>query len=331
MIEKRTVFILGAGASCPYGFPDTLGLRREILTNFPGHYGGFFGPSGKRYADEPYPPISTVTEFLNAFDRSNTPSIDLFLSRRPQYHKLGKLAILASILWAESGSCFGERVKERKHDWYFHLYGKLTQELDSKDAYREFAKNRIAFITFNYDRSLEHFLFDTLLNSFDGATLQAVQEQIDQVPIIHVYGRVAPLPWQADGLTKSHKYADYQLGAPPNLIEMIDNVYVIHEERTNPQLEKARALISQAERIFLLGFGYAKENLEALGFPSVLRPVHYIYGTAMGFNTEEIEGKKRYFVRGLAHSGINSTLAGHQVKIDNCDCVQLLLKCDPLA
>ena len=34
MIMEKTVFILGAGASCPYGYPDGKKLRTEIIQNF---------------------------------------------------------------------------------------------------------------------------------------------------------------------------------------------------------------------------------------------------------------------------------------------------------
>ena len=34
MITENTVFILGARASCPYGFPSGAGLRDDICCNF---------------------------------------------------------------------------------------------------------------------------------------------------------------------------------------------------------------------------------------------------------------------------------------------------------
>ena len=34
MIKEETVFILGAGASCPYGYPDGKELREQICSNF---------------------------------------------------------------------------------------------------------------------------------------------------------------------------------------------------------------------------------------------------------------------------------------------------------
>ena len=38
MITEKTVFILGAGASKPYGFPTALELRKDIIYKFPNLY-----------------------------------------------------------------------------------------------------------------------------------------------------------------------------------------------------------------------------------------------------------------------------------------------------
>ena len=323
MIEKRTVFVLGAGASCPYGFPDARGLRRDILANF-ANGPTFFGPSGAQYADRLGMPADVVAEFQQTFDRSNTSSIDLFLSRHPRYRKIGKLAILASILWAEYKSCFGDHVKMPTQDWYFYLYNSLMRGLDGKDAYRGLSQNRMAFVTFNYDRSLEHFLFDSLLHSFEGAEEPAIREQMELVPTIHVYGGVAPLPWQADGDTRTHGYGDYQLDTPPDLLDMVDNLFVVHEQRDAPKLKVARDQIEKAEQIFFLGFGYAKENLEALGLPGTLRSDQRIYGTALGCTEREIRDVETFFVLGLEQAEKKQSNKRDQVKIKNCDCVALL-------
>ena len=109
---------------------------------------------------------------------------------------------------------------------------------------------------------------------------------------------------------------------------MIEKVYVVHEERTNPEWEKARKHIQEAERIFFLGLGYAKENLKALDLPRVLKPQHLIYGTALGRTAREIADIKTTFVHGLQQSArdpIDRPIdAKSRVQIDNCDCVQLL-------
>jgi hypothetical protein len=325
MIEKRTVFILGAGASCPYGFRTARDLRRDIIDHFRVSYGNEVARlQDKEWARRGFPQMNTVDAFVKEFDQSNTESIDLFLSRQPQFRAVGRFAILLSILRHEERSHFGEKVEKPERDWYFYLYNRLARELIYKESYAQFGQNRIAFVTFNYDRSLEHFVFGSLLHSFEGATAQKVRDQIDAITINHVYGRLSPLPWQEGDASKVLEYGDDNSTSFNKLPDMMQNLYVIHEERANPELEKVRVAISGAERIFFLGFGYAKENLEALGLPEVLKQRHHIYGTAMGSTPKEIHDITHTFVSWLQQTGNQSALVGDQVKICDCDCVHLL-------
>jgi hypothetical protein len=328
MIEKRTVFILGAGASRPYGLPTANELRRDIIQKFRKNYGNHL--IARRETEEErvrrgYPTISDATEFLRVFDGPNErESIDLFLSRRPQFGEIGKLAILLSILGRERENA-SARANEPHHDWYSLLYERMTREMVSKDGFREFGRNNVAFITFNYDRSLEHFLFRSL-HSFENATRESVREQIDQITISHVYGKVSPLEWQDNDGSKVLKYGADDSGSYDKLPGMIQNLYVVRDERMNPEIEKAREEIREAERIFFLGFGYADENLAALGIPDSLKAGQFIYGTAMGRRQREIHDIRSRFIDGLRRAGDRS-VGPERVEIHDCDCVGLLRDC----
>jgi len=330
MIEKRTVFVLGAGASCPYRFPTARGLRREIIQAFVADYEKLLDERARPGTDginDGYPAISSAKDFVDAFRDSSTESIDLFLSGNPRFEKVGKIAIVLSILGAEGWSAFREELettKEVAQDWYWYLFNRLRRELTGRDGYQDFGGNRITFITFNYDRSLEHFLFDSLLHSFEGADAQTVRAQIDRIPIIHVYGKLAPLPWQEDDTSKVLGYGDHGLLSSRNVLGIIENLYVVREERVNPEQDKAREAIQEAERVFFLGFGYAPESLEALGLLDVLRRTPRIYGTAMRWNARELRDIRVNFVHMLQRSGNKSPDVGERVQIRDCDCVELL-------
>ena len=329
MIQKKTVFVLGAGSSCPYGFPTAADLRKQILSDFEGRYvhfldrGGATSPTDR--IAQGYPHLPGIREFLNCFDRSTTPSVDLFLARNPRFETIGKIAICLTILHAEKYSDFREQAEKPELDWYRYIYDRLTHELTGKDSFQEFHKNTVAFVTFNYDRSLEHFLFESLLNSFEDADTQKVREQLAQVPIIHVYGRPAPLAWQEPdtrrGLDYGKNIDDLSL---VNVRGLIDNIRIVHEKQKTAELKRACEEVAKADRIFFLGFGYAKENLEALDFPYVLHEGHQVHGTAMGGTPGEIKGLEQEFIDGLSHRGANKVLAHEQVRIHNCDCVHLL-------
>jgi len=148
MIEKPTVLILGAGASVPYGFPSGRGLKQIILKSL--------GTSGimnlrqimKDLGFEP----SIVESFRNDLFYSGWSSVDAFLEYRPKFIEIGKLAIALLLFPFElEDKIFKE--KDSENSWYHHLFEKLKTNFDSFD------KNKISIITFNYDRSVEHFLF----------------------------------------------------------------------------------------------------------------------------------------------------------------------------
>jgi hypothetical protein len=326
MIEKRTVFILGAGASCPYGFPTARGLRGKIIREFMRVYEHLLNEREKLDIpgiNDGYPSLSEAKRFVTCFDVSSTESIDLFLSRHSQFEKIGKIAIALTILDAEHSSQFRERVKTNE-DWYFLLFNRLTRELAGKDGCQEFGKNSVAFVTFNYDRSLEYFLFNSLLHAFEGADSLKIEEQILRVPIIHVYGQIAPVKLHDSNEQRLLKYGrDIDRFAAVNFLNNIDYLYVVREERTNPELEKAHEQIAKAERIFFLGFGYAEENLEALGLPDTLHAEHLIYGTALHHTEREINHIQSFFAQGLAEKG-RQGFTETQVKICDWDCVHLL-------
>ncbi len=331
MIQTRTVFVLGAGANCPYGFPTAKGLREQILSSFVNRYTQFLGdPSrgiGAGRTASGYPSLDEAKRFVECFDLSSTKSIDLFLSRNPRFEKIGKMAICLSILYAERYCDFREQIKkaEAEHDWYFYLYDRLTRDATGKDDYSQLAENRVTFVTFNYDRSLEHFLFTSLLHSFEGIDEQRTKEELRRKPVIHVYGKPASLPWERDDGQGTLPYAS-QIDdfASVDLLGISNNIYVVHGERINPNLESARKKVHEADHVFFLGFGYAKENLEILGLPGVLRRDHQIYGTALGWTDREINGIRNDFLDGLRRSGRHTLGVGDQVQIEQCDCVALL-------
>jgi hypothetical protein len=87
VIEKKTVLILGAGASVPYGFPTGAELRRDILASL-GNEGRFQNYHALGYTERHW-----LENFRRDFWRSQQPSIDAFLESRPDHLELGQLVI----------------------------------------------------------------------------------------------------------------------------------------------------------------------------------------------------------------------------------------------
>lgn len=100
---------------------------------------------------------------------------------------------------------------------------------------------------------------------------------------------------------------------------MKDNIKIIHEraKAANRAIEVA---LRNAKRIFFLGFGYAKENLEVLGIPN---PINIddkgIYGTSLDLYDNEIDKIRRDLSEKYRENPLFSN-----PRIENCDCLTLL-------
>jgi len=310
MIEEETVFILGAGASCPYGYPDGKELREQICSSFVTDSQAFFEAQGSGKPLITGALVNAKT-FVKKFHNSSIKSIDLFLARNPEFMQVGKWAIIFRIFAAEKNSTFREQMPNRNQDWYLYLFERLTDELVRKEDYVHFGENNVSFITFNYDRSLEHFLYESLLNSFNGIEPGKIQEQINKLRVIHVFGQIAGLEWQ-----ELESKIEYRKDI--NLIDvqrLTDKLRIIYEENENPVFEEARKLISEAKRVFFLGFGYAKENRKVLKIPNVLNTEQEIYGTALDFTEKEIQSI-RYM---LPHRSVVEVQYLHINKVDSLE------------
>jgi hypothetical protein len=283
MLTEPTVFILGAGASVPYGYPTGRQLRGYICKNFLNNYLNLH----RQYRDSPKEQRIEQVEtekFVEAFNQSGNFSIDLWLARNTEFSEIGKKAILTVISKMEHSSKFNEDMIEdnQKHDWYSYLFNRMTNTLIDPGAFARFNENKVGFVTFNYDRSLEFYLQNSLKHSFMNIP-RGIGKFSDLIsfPIHHVYGLISKLSWQDDRGSKYRSEIGYE-----ELQRLQSNIRVIHE-RTNQDIDAIKDLISGAKRIFFLGFGYAQENLEALDLPNAFKKDQQIFGTAIGFTEKE--------------------------------------------
>jgi len=179
MIDKKTLFILGAGASCPYGYPSGSHLREYICL------------STNRPVKELVQAIDSEKGFGNfrkKFEDSSTKSIDLFMARNPKLAPVGKCIIAYEIFIAESRSQFRERAEREQErrkcwqgdmtserllqrndfqggDWYSYLFDRLTVGLGGKEDLPDFSEGKVSFVTFNYDGYKER--YDTTIEPCD--------------------------------------------------------------------------------------------------------------------------------------------------------------------
>jgi hypothetical protein len=102
MITTETVFILGAGASMPYGFPSGEQLVDKSIEYLKGRL-------LERYEFNP----TEIRVFESELTASRKRSVDAFLEHRPEFRTIGKTAIAYGLLERE---LFDSKVPVR--DWY---------------------------------------------------------------------------------------------------------------------------------------------------------------------------------------------------------------------
>ena len=243
MVSNPTVLILGAGASIDYGFPLGRGLRDLVCSIKDDAKAAVIQSAGYT--------LDLLFEFVGALRHSGFTSVDWFLEERPEYIDIGKAAIATSLIPFENPDKLFPPSAPQKH-WYELLLNVLDQPIGNFDS------NNLSVVTFNYDRSLEHYLFTTLRERYRSDD-RAV-EAMNRFPIVHVHGSLGELlPLASHG-------REYKPELNPETIQIAASDIIIVGEASGEtaEFEKARSLLREARRIIFLGFGYHPESVKRL-------------------------------------------------------------------
>jgi hypothetical protein len=246
MIRRKTTLVLGAGASAPFGFPTGYELLRKVVdwaNTSPGQTNPILFSEFKG---------SEIKEFREALEKSGKMSVDSFLEHRPEFIPIGKRAMAMALIQCEHQP---HLFKRDGKSWYEYLFYQLDAPFD------DFSGNQLKVLTFNYDRSLEHFLFTALKNS-SGKTEDECASKLNSIPIIHLHGDIGNLPHINQSLARH-----YNTNITPDLLDVATKrIKIIHEKTTDDfSFELARKFLSESEVICFLGFGYHPINIERLG------------------------------------------------------------------
>lgn len=243
MITTKTCLILGAGASAPFGYPVggalTERIKTELRPDKPGQLHHELVSAGFS--------ADLLLGFRDELRYSQRPSIDAFLEDwEADFMEVGKAAIAASLIRHEDR----DKVVDEPN-WYRRLFADMTDEKD-------FAKNQLGIVTFNYDRSLEYFLLRCLPSRHHVPQSEAVK-WISQMRIIHMYGSLGGLPELCVG---GRTYGESGTAAT---LAAAKEIHLVRGVETPASFIEARSLMKEAERIIVLGFGFEKQNLSRLG------------------------------------------------------------------
>lgn len=241
-IEIPTTLILGAGASVHVGYPLGMQLVNEIVQQYRAR--NIALPIRR-------PGTVEINEFVDRLSRSGHYSIDAFLESEPNMMEVGKY-LIASVL--KSRENVGKLFPPNNSGWYQYLFNKLVSE-----GPPSVAPSKVTIVTFNYDRSLEAYLFEALKARFKFSDQDATHE-LNTINILHVHGQLGPYP----GVEYTPSTAADDIRKAAEGIRVVSEISDPKEGFCNAEFEQANKAISASSRVIFLGFGFHEDNLRRL-------------------------------------------------------------------
>ncbi len=282
------MFVVGAGASCDFKLPlgadlveeiiqqllddivtgdDTVRKEQRLKTAFMAHHIG--------YDDQWFEAAVRLRGGL-----IGASSIDALLHsfrRDERVVRLGKMAIAARILLSEGNSevarlALNNLVKAQKAalglrpTWIGRFFSQVRGDLSPDEAAEAF--ENVTFVTFNYDRCIEFYLYYAL-RLICHRSVEEAREIVNSIPIHHVYGSLGVLPELEEGDARAFDnavavpFGDTRL----NLDSVAKGLRTFREEGVDrgDGPDAVHAAIENAEQLVFLGFGFHEQNLRVLG------------------------------------------------------------------
>lgn len=263
MVEVETVLVLGAGASCDFGFPTGEGLLAQICRNLRDTQSNQYRvlcELADLYEFDASDEI--VDKFYNGLERADQPSVDAWLEHNREFIDVGRWAIAMALLEAERRSNLKAKI-----NWYKRLF----RALDA--SYEDFHKNQLKVITFNYDRSLEKYLSDVFPYRYKQEEPADCLKELKSLKVYHIYGSLGPLEWQCDKKEDAVPYGatlDYKtVGAARAIVYRAAlNIEILPPEENGIPTERTKTVLDMirwAKAVYFLGFGFHEANLRRLG------------------------------------------------------------------
>lgn len=277
MLESKTTFIIGAGASAEAKLPVGAELTSQIaeLLNFDADVAGRLH-RGDHHIYETLRRLAREHEnwrenqFLGsgrtlAGAMDLAPSIDAFLethSENREFVLLGKLGIVRAIANAEGKSALRPnrgnnspfQMRDLGGTWYVDLARQLFTGVPARHPAHAF--EGVSFVVFNYDRCLEVFLVEALKRYFQISASQAV-DIVSRVAIYHPYGSLGtPFPANEGHVPFAAESFD--------LLSSADGIRTYSEAVESDMIKAVQQAVRRAESIVFLGFAYHDQNMRLI-------------------------------------------------------------------
>jgi hypothetical protein len=294
--SNSTVFILGAGASWHYGYPTGETLVEKVIekaaialryfehsikcgnSQLPEY---LVGKQWEKAAEE-------CQKLKNGLRQVKPLVIDYYLGWNADVQDIGRLLIAWVIMECEQLSKNGNlnrylpksshtaNTQNYYDDWVRFIVHQIAIHCrESSDL----LENKVSFVTFNYDVSLEARLRNGLghIQLFSASD---VTKFLSGTRIVHVYGKIRDenaksnnIPWEMqeqDPNMLGVRTGDYHM-AMKNLLDAANaaskglRVIDPHDKGAyDIEIMMARRAIAEAQRIFILGYGFDEHNSDRL-------------------------------------------------------------------
>jgi hypothetical protein len=361
MFDRKTVFILGAGASYDLNLPIGETLKDHIRGALVVDRASPAGFQNMRIREAVIEAIGRGNQFdtrgqLNDYIRAAeqiragmpaAPSIDNYINTHkhdPHTVRLAKLAIAECILAAEAKSYLekssgydiralvepsfgkpfwdlGDYPNELLKSWYIPFLQLITADID-RDHVLEIFSN-LAFIVFNYDRCTEHFLYHAIRTYYRLSDDEAA-EILNSVEFVHPYGQVGYLEWQ-----RRSSLARFG-GEGAQLLDIADNLQTFTETLASGVTDRVRGLIAEADTVVVMGFGFLRQNMELITPPST-NGVRRAFMTTFGMSDGDAQLAKAWLLDSFnradpqgASIGLGDTKFAN-FYVERGDCLKLML------
>jgi hypothetical protein len=220
-------------------------------------------------------------------------SIDSYINTHRDDEKIrecAKLAIVRSIIESERDSAIfidngGNWKNESKVDasWLpimmYLLQEKIVKSHNLNDLFANFT-----IINFNYDRCIEHFLFNAVQQLYRLDQKEAAGLFNRWKRIYHPYGSVGVLPWQQGNRKVAFGAADYG-----DIWGLSQEIFTYNEQMSaGDSLGEIRTAITNARRIVFLGFHFHQQNMDLLQ-TTVAGGAVDVYATAVDRDGPEVD------------------------------------------
>lgn len=260
MFRRNTVLVIGAGAGVPYGFSTGRGLLGK---------GRQLDAEAVRALTEGTVSYAAAQRLLASMVASYEPSIDAMLEHRMDLVLDGTRLMAALLLEEELAA--SSTFHDPEIDWMSLVFHEMSRGAAGVEAV---AANPVSFITFNYDRYIEHRLAHGLSSRYN-VDLLTCYRAMEQLPIVHLYGSMGPLvDPRTFGSRRAERFHAIPLGAPVErdvnnvglaMANAENSIVVVHDARAGSQeFDRAHRLFTDAEVVFFLGFGFGEVNVARL-------------------------------------------------------------------